>query len=562
MKFTVLRRVRLLMTAATACFLYVFSGKVIVKAIHPQKILGLCRRRGIVFAVGAVCIGSVFTGRALVSDAMENDKNAQIQIPVSVKEASAEVSEKISPITGFFTISDGKIVYYDKNGNKITDAFAVIGGQTYRFDRDGYMVTGWYYDESHEKQYYFNQDGTSAEGWILDQEVWYYLEDGQCAKGWKEIASSSEETYWFYFGEDGKMFSSCETPDGYYVSEDGIYVEKDKETVPYNDGGFQWDRIPGEETGPISGLVIAEYPAELYMLCIAGETSGLANSSALIYGDRGCAYGACQLDYRYDLVGFMRFAYERHPDLWPGFKPYLEYQSGNPELKGNPVIGNSFVKAMETDYQTAMADQLEFMANRYWRGFRDRLNEAGFGLDERHVAVSAAMFSVNVNCGPQPDVFIRELSPDMTDEELIRGTYRIRNSILSKQKVGKVLKGTTKRYLKSEPQMALDLLYGYTTIDSTINYGGGVEWHGNPFYSSITTITSGERILYEGETLPEALSVLSTGKRITLQTATWSEAERKDSTAFKPFALIEALSEIDPLALIEAKESTEMGSAQ
>lgn len=382
-------------------------------------------------------------------------------------------------------------------------SFALNEGQADWFDRSASAVTGWHYDEKKQKLYYFNEEGDAVDGWISDQGEWYYLEDGQCVKGWKEIHSDSGADSWYYFGEDGRMFSSCETPDGYYVNEKGAYVEKD--AVSYHDADFQWNRTPGKEKGPISGLMIADYPAELYMLCIAGETSGLANAGALRNGDNGCAYGVCQLDYRYDLLDFMQFAYERHPTLWSGFENYLGYQSGSPELKGNSVIGDTFIMAMQTDYQTAVTDQLEYMAKRYWTGFHNQMNAAGFCLDQRSVAVCAAMFSVNVNCGPQPDVFLSELSPDMTDEELIRGTYHIRNQIFSKQKIGRALKGTTARYLKSEPQMALDLLCGYITIDSSVNYGGGVEWHGDPFYKAVTTVNTGGRVLYEEEKPEEIL---------------------------------------------------------
>lgn len=75
----------------------------------------------------------------------------------------------------------------------------------------------------------------------------------------------------------------------------------------------------------------------------------------------------------------------------------------------------------------------------------------------------------------------------MSDEELIRGIYKLRNTKLADQMVGKLKKGTTKRYLQAEPQMALDFLYGYITIDSIANYGDGVEWHGNPVVSEIPT---------------------------------------------------------------------------
>ena len=42
-------------------------------------------------------------------------------------------------------------------------------------------------------------------------------------------------------------------------------------------------------------------------------------------------------------------------------------------------------------------------------------------------------------------------------------------------------KGTSERYLSAEPEMAADLMYGKITLDEELDYGGGVEWYGNPF---------------------------------------------------------------------------------
>ena len=263
------------------------------------------------------------------------------------------------------------------------------------------------------------------------------------------------------------------------------------------------------------------------MLCIAGETSGLANLSAVSNGDRGRAYGICQLDYRYDLVGFMNFAYEKHPDLWPAFSKYLNYNAGNPDLRSNSDIGNAFIAAMEVDYETAISDQLEYMSMKYWNGCKEKMKEAGFDLDNRHIAVSAALFSVNVNCGTQPNIFINNLSPDMTDEEMIRGIYHLRNTVFARQKVGSAFKGTTTRYKRSEPQMALDLLYGYITIDSHKNYGGGVEWHGNPFYDAITTVPNEGSILYEEELIATPSEATPKKRSISF---TQSETESAEST--------------------------------
>ena len=151
----------------------------------------------------------------------------------------------------------------------------------------------------------------------------------------------------------------------------------------------------------------------------------MSNINAIVNGDKGRAYGICQFDYRYDLVRFMNYAYDKHPELWPGFEGFLGFENGDEKLCNNPVIAETFVKAMQTDYETAVCDQLEFVRIHYWDSFKDQMNNAGFNLDGRHIAVSAALLSVKVNCGTQAGTFINNLSPDMTDEEMIRGIYKI-----------------------------------------------------------------------------------------------------------------------------------------
>ena len=51
------------------------------------------------------------------------------------------------------------------------------------------------------KWYYFEADGTMKTGWVLWKELWYYL------------------------GPDGDMWVNCQTPDGYTVNQDGIWVQ-------------------------------------------------------------------------------------------------------------------------------------------------------------------------------------------------------------------------------------------------------------------------------------------------------------------------------------------------
>ncbi len=80
----------------------------------------------------------------------------------------------------------------------------------FRFDKDGYMLTGWYNDEAGH---------------------WYYLWPlsdnllGHMVTGWQLISGK-----WYFFntksdGTLGAMYSDRKTPDGYYVGKDGAWVE-------------------------------------------------------------------------------------------------------------------------------------------------------------------------------------------------------------------------------------------------------------------------------------------------------------------------------------------------
>lgn len=50
-------------------------------------------------------------------------------------------------------------------------------------------------------------------------------------------------------------------------------------------------------------------------------------------------------------------------------------------------------------YEAAVSDELEYMRMDYWDSFASRMNAAGYRFSERHISVSAAFFSVLVNCG-------------------------------------------------------------------------------------------------------------------------------------------------------------------
>ncbi len=83
------------------------------------------------------------------------------------------------------------------NSNKLPDA--------YYLDNNGNLVTGWIKDSSGNSFYMEPKQGS---------------EFGKLQRGWKEI-----EGNWYYFQADGRLVKNTITPDGYYVNENGLYIE-------------------------------------------------------------------------------------------------------------------------------------------------------------------------------------------------------------------------------------------------------------------------------------------------------------------------------------------------
>ena len=102
--------------------------------------------------------------------------------------------------------TNGKWLYQHKDGTYTKNDFETIEGQTYYFDENGYMVTGW--QKINNKDYFFNASG------FMVKETWQGA---------------------YYLGKDGVMLTKAFTPDGYYVGSDGVYVRNQKVTVDGKD---------------------------------------------------------------------------------------------------------------------------------------------------------------------------------------------------------------------------------------------------------------------------------------------------------------------------------------
>ena len=157
--------------------------------------------------------------------------------------------------------------YQCANGKEyLKNGWFTIGGRDYRFDSDGYMMTGWlrrddgawvyansegalvggwvldesfggaywYYLDPATKVmktgwvadggswYYLTGSGAMATGWVRDGGSWYYLKDsGAMHTGWLNLDGT-----WYYLGPDGAMFTGTHVINGrtYVFDDSGAWV--------------------------------------------------------------------------------------------------------------------------------------------------------------------------------------------------------------------------------------------------------------------------------------------------------------------------------------------------
>ncbi|MEY8354710.1 InlB B-repeat-containing protein [Lachnospiraceae bacterium 54-53] len=95
-------------------------------------------------------------------------------------------------------------------------------------DKFGAALIGWNYEPMDDKRYFFNPStGTMLTGWQLIDNEWYYFTKqneaqtyfGDNRKGWLYDPTKPGKPY-------GSMYRDESTPDGYYVDENGVLINK------------------------------------------------------------------------------------------------------------------------------------------------------------------------------------------------------------------------------------------------------------------------------------------------------------------------------------------------
>ena len=113
------------------------------------------------------------------------------QDPHAVTSTTVKVSSDATPAQGQWAWGARGWRYRYADGTYPTNTSKTIGGKVYRFDADGYMRTGWVFEQG--SWYYHAVSGAQVTGWVLDGVSWYYMDPGTgaMATGWVTVGSHS-----------------------------------------------------------------------------------------------------------------------------------------------------------------------------------------------------------------------------------------------------------------------------------------------------------------------------------------------------------------------------------
>ena len=113
------------------------------------------------------------------------------QDPHAVTSTTVKASSDTTPAQGQWAWGARGWWYRYADGTYPTNTSKTIDGKVYRFDADGYMRTGWVFEQG--SWYYHAISGAQATGWVLDGISWYYMDPstGAMATGWVTVGSHS-----------------------------------------------------------------------------------------------------------------------------------------------------------------------------------------------------------------------------------------------------------------------------------------------------------------------------------------------------------------------------------
>ena len=152
--------------------------------------------------------------------------------------------------TGFYEAEDGKLYFYDENGQMLVNAWLEYDGKVYCFGETGAALTGFW--TIGEEVYYFWSEGHMHTGWLRDgEDLLYFKEDGAMARSEWVVLDGVEH----FFSEGGTLaqgpwlvdevpyiFVDGVKQTGWVEFEDAWYYGKSDGTMAWS----EWLEIGGE----------------------------------------------------------------------------------------------------------------------------------------------------------------------------------------------------------------------------------------------------------------------------------------------------------------------------
>ena len=111
---------------------------------------------------------------------------------------------------------DEEWYYYNEDGRTVR-GWNNIDGKRYYFDMKGIVQIGWKQIENN--RYYMNSSGEMQTGWQYIGGKWYYMDDsGKMQTGWRQIGNK-----WYYMNKSGEMQTGWQYIGGkwYYMDDSG-----------------------------------------------------------------------------------------------------------------------------------------------------------------------------------------------------------------------------------------------------------------------------------------------------------------------------------------------------
>ena len=152
------------------------------------------------------------------------------------------VNQEGQKLTGWQTVDYYQLFFYP-DGTQAKDAFVILDGDTYYFQKDnGQMAKNTFKEDEDGNWYYFDKDGRAVTGaQTIDSFDLYFHQDGQQAKG--EIITLDGKAYYYDQDNGRKVTNTTIELDGktYTADSDGVLTEQVAEPTTITGGHFQAD---------------------------------------------------------------------------------------------------------------------------------------------------------------------------------------------------------------------------------------------------------------------------------------------------------------------------------